>query len=42
MKVQDIVKILGKPYGKMEGGCGWPISIAYKDKEIQLNLIGSK
>ena len=41
MKGQDIVNIQGELDGKMEGGHGGTISIAYNDKGIQLNFIGS-
>jgi len=41
MKGQDIVRILGEPDDKMGGGRGGPISLAYKDKGMQINFIGS-
>lgn len=41
MKGQDIVRILGEPDDKMGGGHGGPISLAYKDKGLQINFIGS-
>ncbi|XP_059065506.1 uncharacterized protein LOC131857266 [Cryptomeria japonica] len=41
MDGQEIVTILGEPDDKMGGAHGGPISLAYKDKGLQINFIGS-
>eukprot|EP01018_Ginkgo_biloba_P028682 Gb_15216 [translate_table: standard] len=41
MHGEDIVKLLEEPDGKMGGGRGGSISLAYKNKGLQINFKGS-